>query len=298
MSKVSVVKLKKMKEEGNPVVWVTAYSYPFAKAAEVAGMDMILVGDSGGMVELGYDNTHPVTMDEMIQMARAVRRGAPNSFVIGDMPQGSYEVSDWEAVRNALRFVKEAGCDAVKLEGGSRVCDRVRAICNAGILVMGHLGLTPQSTESFGGYRVQGKTRESLDQILKDARSLGYAGVFSILLEAMPEYSAEVVAKISKVPIYGIGAGSKVDGQLLIMHDLVGLYTSFRPKFAKCFVSDVGKQYSFDGVNGVGYDGVFGLVVEALKKYRIDVISGEFPKSEHIYPISEEELLELRQNFA
>ena len=161
--KKNILKLQKMVELGDPITWITAYDLPFAQAAEAAGVDMILVGDSGGMVQLGYETTNPVTMDEMIILSTSVRRGAPNTFIVGDMPQGSYEVSDEEAVKNAIRFVKEAGVDAVKLEGGERVASRVRAIVNAGVSVIGHLGLTPQSTASFGGYRVQGKTKESFD---------------------------------------------------------------------------------------------------------------------------------------
>ena len=170
--KLTLPQMQKMKLQKELVAWITAYDYPFAYAAEQAGIDMILIGDSGGMVQLGYQTTNPVVMDEMIQFAKAVRRGAPDTFIIGDMPQGAYEVSDAEAVRNSLRFVKEAGCDAIKLEGGERIAPRVKAISDAGILVMGHLGLTPQSTASFGGYRVQGKTIESFYRILEDAWKL------------------------------------------------------------------------------------------------------------------------------
>ena len=172
MPKKTLFNFRAMKKSGEQITWVTAYNYPLAAAAERAGVDMILVGDSGGMVELGYSTTNPVTMDEMIQFASAVRRGAPNTFIVGDMPQGSYEVSNEEAVRNAMRFVKESGCDAIKLEGGLRVAMRIRAISEAGILVIGHLGLTPQSTASFGGYRVQGKTKESFEETLKDAKAI------------------------------------------------------------------------------------------------------------------------------
>jgi 3-methyl-2-oxobutanoate hydroxymethyltransferase len=167
--KKSILNFKQMKKKGEPITWITAYSYPMAQAAEKAGVEMILVGDSGGMVELGYQTTNPVTMDEMIQLAKAARKGAPNTFIVGDMPQGSYEVSDEEAIKNAMRFVKEAGCDAIKLEGGLRMSSRIQAISKAGIVVIGHLGLTPQSTASFGGYRVQGKTIESFEETIKEA---------------------------------------------------------------------------------------------------------------------------------
>jgi 3-methyl-2-oxobutanoate hydroxymethyltransferase len=206
--KVDVRALRRMKEQGCPAAWVTAYDFPIASAAERAGVDMILVGDSGGMTQLGYATTNPVTMEEMLVLARAARRGAADTFLIGDMPQGSYEVDNRTAVLNALRFVKEAGCDAVKLEGGTRVAGRVRAIAEAGILVMGHLGLTPQSAATFGGYRVQGRTPDVFEQILNDAHRLAEAGAFALLLEAMPSESAGQVARQVDFPVYGIGSSS------------------------------------------------------------------------------------------
>ena len=221
-TKKTLTDMIRMKAQGAPVAWVTAYDVPFALAAERAGVDMILVGDSGGMVQLGYPTTNPVTMDEMIVLAKAARRGAANTFIIGDMPQGSYETGERDAVLNALRFIKEASSDAVKCEGGRRMAQKIRAMVNAGILVMGHLGLTPQSTASFGGYRVQAKTRESFESTLEDALELQEAGVFAILLEAMPEEPAAQIAQQLRIPIYGIGVGGKVDGQLIIMHDLMG----------------------------------------------------------------------------
>ncbi|MFA5723957.1 MAG: 3-methyl-2-oxobutanoate hydroxymethyltransferase [Candidatus Pacearchaeota archaeon] len=303
MSKVSLLKLQQMKKDKIPVAWVTAYDYPLAYCAEKAGVDMILVGDSGGMVQYGYSTTNPVTMDEMIMMAKAVRRGAPNTFIIGDMPQGSYEVSDEEAVKSALRFVKEAGCDAIKLEGGERVCSRVKAIVNAGILVMGHLGLTPQSTQSFGGYRVQCKTVENLLETMKDAQKLRDAGVFSILLEAIPTDPGGVITSVSDVPVYGVGAGSKVDGQLLIMHDLLGLYPTFRPYFSKCYIPDISNSY-FQHINNhsdiITYgrdtrnEGLLFIITEAIKKYVYEVKNNKFPTEEFCYPIKEEEINELK----
>jgi 3-methyl-2-oxobutanoate hydroxymethyltransferase len=304
MPKVSLLKLQQMKKEKIPIAWVTAYDYPLAYCAEKAGVDMILVGDSGGMVQYGYSTTNPVTMDEMIMMAKAVRRGAPNTFIIGDMPQGSYEVSDEEAIRSALRFIKEAGCDAIKLEGGERVCSRVEAIVNAGILVMGHLGLTPQSTQSFGGYRVQCKTVENLLETMKDAQKLRDAGVFSILLEAIPTEPGGVITSVSDVPVYGVGAGSKVDGQLLIMHDLLGLYPTFRPYFSKCYVTFVAEKYvshiteTPKGINALGRDtrddGLLYIITEALKIYVYEVKTHKFPTEEFCYPIKEEEINELK----
>jgi 3-methyl-2-oxobutanoate hydroxymethyltransferase len=200
---------------------------------------MILVGDSGGMVQLGLDTTNPVTMEQMLVLASAARRGGPDTFLIGDMPQGTYEPSDRDAILNAVRLVKEVGCDAIKCEGGRRMAGRVKAMVDAGILVMGHLGLTPQSTQCFGGYRVQGKTKLSFKQTFEDATALVDAGVFGILLEAMPGEPAGQIARQFDIPIFGIGAGPEVDGQLLIMHDLLGLYQPLRPWFAKCYIPDV-----------------------------------------------------------
>lgn len=303
--KVSLLQLQSMKAKGRCVAWITAYDYPFAYTAEQAGVDMILVGDSGGMVQLGYQTTNPVTMDEMIQFAKAVRKGAPNTFVIGDMPQGAYEVSNEDAVRNALRFVKEAGCDAVKLEGGVRMCPRVKAIADAGILVMGHLGLTPQSASSFGGYRIQGKTVSSFEHTLADAKALEQAGAFAILLEAMPTLPAEQIARQLKIPIYGIGAGAGVDGQLVIMHDLMGFYQSFRPWFAKCYVPQVIDVYraSLSDVQDVRkfgrdtrQDGLLTLAQMAIEAYVKDVKSSVFPGEDYSYPLTPQELHELEKS--
>lgn len=297
---ITLNNLKKMKKDKIPVAWVTAYDYPLAMAAERAGIDMILVGDSGGMCQLGYKTTNPVTMDEMIVLAKSVRRGAPNTFVIGDMPQGSYEISDEEAIKNALRFVKEAGCNAVKLEGGSRISPRVKAISDSGILVMGHLGLTPQSADSFGGYRVQGKTISELSKLISDAGKLQSDGAFAILLEAMPTITGKLLANYCEIPIYGIGAGSGVDGQLLIMHDLLGLYPDFRPRFAKCYVPQVlgtMKNYveKYEESVKERRDGFLMLAELAITAYAEDVKNRNFPSEKYCYPIVkiEEEKLEL-----
>jgi len=301
--KVSVLKLAKMKGNKERLAWITAYDLPFAQAAEQGGVDMILVGDSGGMVQLGHASTNPTTMDEMIILARAARRGAPETFLIGDMPQGSYEVSERDAVANAIRFVKEAGCDAVKCEGGRRMASRVRAMVDAGVLVMGHLGLTPQSTPSFGGYRVQGKTRKSFEETFDDTAALVGAGVFGVLLEAMPPEPAGQLARQFEVPIYGIGAGPQVDGQLIIMHDLMGFYQAFRPWFTKCYIPEVACEFAkyLSGIedlrkNGreLRRDGLLVLAEMAIGKYVAEVRAGKFPGEEFSYPLKPEELKELQ----
>lgn len=303
--KKSLLSLQKMKKSKKQVAWITAYDYPFAHTAEKAEIDMILVGDSGGMVQLGYQTTNPVTMDEMIHLAKSVRRGAANTFIIGDMPQGSYEISEEEAIRNSLRFIKEAGCDAIKLEGGKRMAQKVKAISEAGILVMGHLGLTPQSTASFGGYRVQGKTIESFEKTIEDAFALQDAGAFAILLEAMPAEPAGQIARQLKIPIYGIGAGDQVDGQLVIMHDLMGFYQPFRPWFAKCYIPEVTKEFTnyihgIEDIRKIGReerrDGLLVLAEMAIKKYMYDIKNDIFPGNDYSYPIEEKDLEILKKS--
>lgn len=294
--KKSIRDFRVMKRKNEPVAWITAYDYPMAYCAEQAGVDMILVGDSGAMVQLGYSTTNPASMEEMITMAKAARRGAPDTFIVGDMPQGSYEVSNEKAVENAVRFIKEAGCDAVKLEGGRRMCDRIKAIVDAGILVIGHLGLTPQSTQSFGGYRVQGKTPKNLDNTLLDALSLQESGISILLLEALPQETAEIFRNRLEIPVYGIGAGVNVDGQLIIMHDLLGLYKPFRPHFAKCYIKEAVPAYishigSFANLKqrGVEYrdDGLLFLIKEAISIYAYDVKTRKYPSEEYSYTLSE-----------
>jgi 3-methyl-2-oxobutanoate hydroxymethyltransferase len=309
-NKKTILTLQKMKGK-EKITWITAYDLPFAQAAERAGVDMILVGDSGGMVQLGYETTNPVTMDEMIIMSKSARRGAPNTFLVGDMPQGSYEISDELAVQNALRFVKEAGVDAIKLVGGARVASRVRAIVNAGISVIGHLGLTPQSTSSFGGYKVQGKSRESFDSTYIDAQALVESGISLLLLEAMPEASAAKIAEKTKVPVLGIGTGIDVDGQLVIMHDLMGFYQSFRPWFAKCYIPYVLEQFSeylntiildeLDPMDSVlkdlgrsnQSDGLLKLAEMAISKYIKEVKELQFPDFNYTYPMTSGQLLDV-----
>ena len=303
--KKSINDFLKMKQNNEKVTWITSYSYPFAMAAEKGGIEMILIGDSGGMVELGYQTTNPVTMDEMLTFAKAVRRGAPDTFIVGDMPQGSYETSTEEAVRNAIAFSKAANCDAIKLEGGLRVADKIEAIVKAGILVIGHLGLTPQSTVSFGGYRVQGKTLESFEEMLEDSLAIEKAGCSMLLLEAVPSEVAGKIAERLSIPVMGIGAGDKVDGQLVIMHDLVGFYPSFRPWFAKCYIPEVISEYtelisSTENVKKFGIDtrddGIMFIVRKAIEKYCHEVKNNIYPSKEYIYPIKKDDLEKIKQS--
>jgi len=257
----------RMKKKGERVAWVTAYDYPMASFAQQAGMDMILVGDSLGMVVLGYDSTIPVTMEECLIFCRAVRRGAPNTFCIGDMPFLSYQTSDNEAVHNAGQFLKQARMDAVKLEGGIRVFSRIKAIADAGILVMGHIGLTPQSSGQLGGFKAQGRDPQSAVALLKDALAIQKAGAFAILLEAIPpELTAVIVNKLD-IPVYSIGAGPPCDGQLLICGDMLGLFEAFTPKFVK------------------EYANIAQIIVDAFRVYIEDVKEARFPGAEHVYHI-------------
>ncbi len=261
----------KMKKEGKKVTWLTAYDYPTATFAEAAGLDMLLVGDSLGMCVYGYPGTVPVTMDQCIVHSEAVRRGAPNTFVIGDMPFLSYQVSDADAIINAGRFMKEAGVDAVKLEGGKRVAGRIRALVDAGILVCGHIGLTPQSSGQLGGHKAQGRTVESARMVIEDALAVQEAGAQLILLEAIPPEVAGFIARKLTIPVYSIGAGPECDGQLLIIADLIGQFQAFSPKFVK------------------KYADVATVVTDAMKAYVADVQAGAFPADEHCYHMIEGE---------
>jgi 3-methyl-2-oxobutanoate hydroxymethyltransferase len=231
--KVTTATLRRKKEQGTPITMLTAYDYPTALAEDQSGIDAILVGDSLGMVVLGYQNTLPVTMDEMLHHCRAVARGARFALLIGDMPFMSYQVSTEEAVRNAGRFLQQGGMEAVKLEGGGERLDAVRAITGAGIPVMGHLGLTPQSVNLFGGFRPQGKTATAARRLLEDALRLEEAGCFSLVLESVPARLAQVISQRLSIPTLGIGAGIGCDGQVLVTHDLLGLFDRFTPKFVK-----------------------------------------------------------------
>jgi len=265
----------KMKSEGNKISWLTAYDYPTASFEEQAGVDMILIGDSLGMCVYGYTGTVPVTMDQCIIHCEAVRRGAPNTFIVGDMPFGSYQTSDEEAVKSATRFLKEAGVDAIKLEGGTRIAPRIQAIVDAGIVVIGHIGLTPQSSGQIGGHKAQGRTLEAAKLVIEDALAVEKAGAHMILVEAVPpEVTAYITNKLN-IPVLSIGAGAECDGQLLIISDLIGQFTAFTPKFVK--------QYA----------NVAEIITGAIKEYVADVKTGEFPEEKHCYPMisGEEEKL-------
>lgn len=273
--KLTVIDLQKMKENGEQVVWVTAYDFITAQLAEKAGMDMILVGDSLGMCIYGYAGTIPVTMDQCIYHCEAVRRAAPNTFVIGDMPFGSYQISVEEAVANAIRFHKEANVDAVKLEGGRRVAEVVRAIADGGMLVMGHLGLTPQSSNALGGFKAQGRTAETAMAVIEDARIIYEAGAFSILIEAVPPEVTKIIREELPIPIYSIGAGIHADGQVMIVSDIIGHFQAFTPKFVK------------------RYGNVAGEITKSFETYIAEVKEGKFPGEEHAYRMIEDELPKL-----
>ena len=290
--KHNTVSLIQKKLALEPISWLTCYDYSLATALNESDLDMILVGDSGGMVVLGYSDTVPVSMDEMILLASAVRRGAPNKFVVGDMPKGSYEASDYDAVNNAMRFVKESGCDAIKLEGSGVMASRAKAIVDAGIPVIGHIGLTPQSSSAFGGYRVVGRGDEELKRLHNSVEQLEKAGVFGILLEAIPPHSAELLTKKSTSIIFGIGAGKFTHGQLLILHDLLGLYPNFRPKFAKNYVPQVIPKFSSSVSaendliafgRSTRKDGLHELARLAVEAYVDEVSSGLFPDEVYSY---------------
>ncbi len=267
--KKSILDLHKMKEEGEKLTWITAYDFPMASFAEQAGMDMILVGDSLGMVVLGYNGTVPVTMEDCISHCQAVRRGAPNTMVMGDMPFGSYQISDEDAVRNAVRFLKEADMDAVKLEGGVRVASRIKAISEAGIVVCGHIGLTPQSSGALGGFKAQGRKIDGARDMIRDALAVQEAGARMLLLEALPPELTAFITELLDIPVYGIGAGIPCDGQLIICGDMLGLFQAFTPKFVK--------QYA----------NVAEICVNAMKEYVSDVKKLAFPEDKHVYHIQD-----------
>lgn len=267
--------LLRKKEAREKVVWVTAYDFITAQLAEEAGMDMILVGDSLGMCIYGYTGTIPVTMDQCIYHSEAVRRAAPNTFVIGDMPFGSYQVSVADAVKNAVRFHKEASVDAVKLEGGKQVVKVIKAIVEAGMLCMGHLGLTPQSSNALGGFKAQGLTADSAMDVINDAQSVYEAGAFAILIEAVPPEVTEIVRDKLPIPVYSIGAGIHADGQLMIVSDIIGHFQAFTPKFVK------------------RYGDVAGEIKKSFQLYIQEVIEGQFPADEHCYHMFKGELEKL-----
>jgi len=269
--KVTTLTYRQKKERGEIITMLTAYDYPTAIAMDKAGVDSILVGDSLGMVVLGYENTLPVTMEEMLHHCRAVARGAKTPFLIGDMPFMSYQVSVEEATRNAGRFLQQGGMDAVKLEGGRERADAVRSIVSAGIPVMGHLGLTPQSVHQLGGFRAQGKTAVAAKRLVEDALLLEAAGCFSIVLESVPARLAELISKKISIPTIGIGAGLGCDGQVLVTHDLLGLFERFTPKFVKKYANFHGDMQK-----------AFGDFIE-------DVESKRFPAQEHTVEMDDKE---------
>ena len=274
-TKVTVPQLQQMKRAGQKITMITAYDYPTGGWAERAAIDILLVGDSMAMTVLGYPNTLPATMTELIAHSQAVNRGNSNSFVLGDMPYMSYQPSVELAVQNAGRFMSEGGCDGIKLEGGAPMADRVEAIVNSGIPVMGHLGLTPQSMSMLGGFKAQGKDALMAKSIIDDARVLEEAGAFSILLEAVPSKVSKLVTERAEIPIIGIGAGPDCDGQVVIFHDMFGLYPAFTPKFAKQY-ADLGKT-----------------IIEGLERYADEVRDGVFPEPKHCFTISDEQYEEL-----
>lgn len=282
MAKKSILDFRSMVSKGEKIVFLTCYDYLTAKMQEKAGVDMILVGDSLGMVSLGYDTTFPVTMDDMIRHTQAVRRGAPNTFVVGDMPYMSYQISDEVAIANAGRFIQEAGADCVKLEGGGpRILSRIRAINEAGILVMGHIGLTPQFMGQIGGYKAQGRSAQAAMSLIKQAELIEEAGACSILVEGVPAAVGKAITERAGIPILGIGAGSGTHGQLLIYADMVGLYDNFTPKFVKKY-ANIGE-----------------VLTSAFAEYVKEVREGKFPvDAEHTYKMPEEEIAALAKQLA
>jgi 3-methyl-2-oxobutanoate hydroxymethyltransferase len=275
--KLSRFDLQKMKAADQTAVWITAYDYWTAQFAEQAGMDMILVGDSLGMCVYGYEGTVPVTMDQCIYHCEAVRRGAANTFIIGDMPFLSYQVSVPEAVRNAGRFYKEANVDAVKLEGGRRVCPQIKAIADAGMLVMGHIGLTPQSSGQLGGFKAQGRTQETALELIEDARAIEAAGAYALLVEAVPPEVCGLIRASLTIPVYSIGAGIEADGQLMICSDVLGIFQAFTPKFVK------------------KYENLAEKTIKAFTDYVAEARRGEFPQDQHSYKMVDGELDKLKK---
>jgi 3-methyl-2-oxobutanoate hydroxymethyltransferase len=274
---VNLPRLGEMKANGEPIVMVTAYDYPSAKVAEEAGVDLVLVGDTAAMVVLGYPGTEPVSMDEMVMLGKAVRRGLRTPLMVGDMPMGSYESSNELAVQNAQRLVKETGCQVVKLEAGGTSVERARAIVRAGIPVMGHVGLTPQTATALGGYRTQGKTAKDAIQLCEDALALQSVGCFAIVFEAVPAAVTEAIVAKLEIPSIGIGAGPATSGQVLVFHDLLGINTGHMAKFVK------------------RYANVHEQMVEAVGRYGEEVRSRHFPEPDHVYSVEPSELDEFRR---
>lgn len=275
--KITIADLRKKVESQKSITMLTAYDYPVALLEERAGIDIILVGDSLGMTVLGYDSTLPVDMDTMVTHAKAVRKGAPTAYLVGDMPYMSYQVNKEEAIRNAARFMAEANCDCVKLEGGANMAETVRAMVNATIPVMGHLGLTPQSLAQLGGFKSQGRDAASALKIIEDARLLEEAGISLLLLEAVPPEVAKIITERANIPVISIGAGPYCHGQLMIVHDMLGFFDAFTPKFVKKYAN----------LNEV--------ILKAFEDYIQDVDGGSFPAEEHCYGMKESEILKVRE---
>ena len=274
--KITITDLNNKKRDGKKITMLTAYDYPIARLVDEAGIDSILVGDSLGMVVLGYESTVPVTMDDMIHHAKAVRRGTKYAFLVGDMPFMSYQVSKEEAIRNAGRFMKEALCDAVKLEGGREVFDVTKAIVDAGVPVLGHIGLTPQTISKLGGYKIQGKTAGAAKSLLEEALGLQKAGCFAVVLECVPDKVAKLITEKLNIPTISCGAGVYCDGQVLVTNDMLGLFDRFVPKFVKQYVK------------------LSGHILSGMKQYKEEVEKGIFPDEEHSFTIKEEELKKLK----
>lgn len=268
--KNTVSTFKEQKANGDKITMLTAYDYSTAKLVDSSGINGILVGDSLGMVMLGYEDTLSVTMEDMIHHTAAVCRGAKNALVVGDMPFMSYQVSVEEAVRNAGRLMKEGRCHAVKLEGGAAVCPQIKAITQASIPVMAHIGLTPQSVNAFGGFKVQGKSEDAARKLIEEAKAVEEAGAFSIVLECVPEKLAELISKSVNIPTIGIGAGAGCDGQILVYQDMLGMFSDFTPKFVKKY-AEIGE-----------------VMKEAFEKYIEETKNGSFPAEEHTFKISED----------
>jgi 3-methyl-2-oxobutanoate hydroxymethyltransferase len=276
MAKITVPDIKDRKESGKPITMLTAYDYPMALLIDQGGIDIILVGDSLGMVVLGYPDTVSVTMNEMIHHTKAVSRVVKNALVIADMPFGSYNVSVKKAISNSNRMMKEGRADGVKLEGGKNMARVVEAIVNAGIPVQGHIGLTPQTASALGGFKVQGKSAEAARVLLEDAKALEAAGCFSVVLEAIPSPIAQLITESISIPTIGIGAGVECDGQVLVIHDVVGLFDRFTPKFVK--------QYAK----------ISNIIAKAIEEYRIEVTEKKFPEEKHIFSMSSDELQKMK----
>lgn len=280
MPKITIQTLREKKARKEPMTYLTGYDYPFAMLEQKAGIDVILVGDSIGMVVYGYDSTLPVTVDLMMPHVKAVRLGAPDVYLVGDMPYMSYQVSKSEAIRNGGRFMAEGGCDAVKLEGGREMAETVRAMVDATIPVMAHIGLTPQAVAQLGGYKSQGRDIATATRLIEDAEILQEAGVSTLLMEAVPAEVAEIITNRLSIPTFGIGAGPHVDGQVLVIHDMIGMFDRHTAKFVK--------KYKLIGDQ----------ILEALQEFKEDVAERRFPAAEHCYPMPQEVAEELKKIYS